>query len=304
MENPLVSVIMITYGHEKYIQQAIESVFMQKTNFSIELIIANDESPDNTDNVIQEVLKNTPSHIIVRYTKHEKNMGMITNFNWALKQAKNKYNAICEGDDFWIDENKLQKQVDFLESNEKYLIHSGKAKILEDNEFLNTIGNPLSKNTYNIADFYTKNNLITCTVLFRNIEFHKTISPEIIFGDWMLYTQLLSSKKESLAYVSDDIVSVYRIHSGGIMQTLSKKIDSDIAHLKQIIAIRKITNGLYNLQDIKMINNYCLNIFHYNFINKNYMECLKTTMQNFKLINTKIKLRSYLGFIRYNYRNL
>ena len=106
---------MITYGHENYIQEAINGVFMQQTDFNIELIIANDCSPDNTDEVVQNILSTVPDNITVKYTRHRKNMGMIPNFIWALSQVRGKYIALCEGDDYWTDSLKLQTQINLLE---------------------------------------------------------------------------------------------------------------------------------------------------------------------------------------------
>lgn len=117
-QNISVSVVMITYGHELYIQQAIEGVLMQKVDFEVELIIANDCSPDNTYEVVHSVVSTHPNAAWVSYTRHEKNLGMMKNFIWALSQAKGKYIALCEGDDYWTDPLKLQKQVDFMEANE------------------------------------------------------------------------------------------------------------------------------------------------------------------------------------------
>jgi glycosyltransferase involved in cell wall biosynthesis len=117
MNKPLVSVVMITYGHEKYIQQAIESILIQQCNFEIELIISNDCSPDNSDAVINDIIRNHPKSNLIQYHNHVKNIGMMNNFVFALQQAKGTYIAICEGDDYWIDSLKLQKQVDYLEEN-------------------------------------------------------------------------------------------------------------------------------------------------------------------------------------------
>ena len=113
---------MLTYGHEKFIQQSIEGVFQQKTNFIVELIIANDNSPDETDDIVKSVISNAPSNIQINYKRHSTNLGMMRNFIWALKEAKGKYVAICEGDDYWTDKKKLQVQKDFLESNPEYVI--------------------------------------------------------------------------------------------------------------------------------------------------------------------------------------
>lgn len=133
-ERVLVSVVMITYGHEKYIRQAIEGVLMQQGDFDLELVIANDCSPDNTDAVVQDVLSHHSNAHWIRYVRHEKNIGMMPNFIFALQQAKGKYIALCEGDDYWTDPCKLQKQVDFLEANPDYSICWTKYKVLKQSE--------------------------------------------------------------------------------------------------------------------------------------------------------------------------
>ena len=117
-----VSVVMVTYGHEQFIKQSIEGVLMQDCDFDIELILANDCSPDLTDEVVRGILENHPKSNWIKYTKHPKNIGMISNFMWAASQATAKYIALCDGDDYWTDPLKLQKQVDFLEANEDYAI--------------------------------------------------------------------------------------------------------------------------------------------------------------------------------------
>ena len=123
MDKPLVSVNMITYNHEKYIAQAIEGVLLQKTNFKIELIIGEDGSPDGTAKIVKEYAEKYPD-IIVPVVR-EKNIGMIENVIDIYKRCQGKYVAVCEGDDYWIDPLKLQKQVDFLEENEDYgLVHT------------------------------------------------------------------------------------------------------------------------------------------------------------------------------------
>ncbi|HAT80174.1 MAG TPA: hypothetical protein DCS17_01820, partial [Flavobacterium sp.] len=114
LNNPTVSVCMITYLHENFIEQAINGVLMQKGNFEIELIIANDNSPDETNIIVQNCIVNHPNGSWIKYTHHKTNLGMMPNFVWALQQCKGKYIAICEGDDFWTDSFKLQKQIDVL----------------------------------------------------------------------------------------------------------------------------------------------------------------------------------------------
>ncbi|MCF8268657.1 MAG: glycosyltransferase [Crocinitomicaceae bacterium] len=114
---PLVSVIMITYMHEAFIAQAIEGVLMQEVDFPVELIIADDCSPDQTSQIIKTYIETHPNGHWIRYTRHERNKGMMPNFVWALEQASGKYIALCEGDDYWIDKSKLSRQRDFMNAN-------------------------------------------------------------------------------------------------------------------------------------------------------------------------------------------
>ena len=180
MKNPLVSVIMITYGHEKYIQKAIEGVFLQKTNFPVELIIANDCSPDNTDELVKEIIKKSPSNIEVKYTKHEINKGMNPNFTWAYQQAQGKYVAICDGDDYWTDENKLQKQIDFLEQNSDYSISCHNIFLLNGDTL--SSDSPYDKentqDTYTLEDLACRNIVPTLSSVFRNLKINR-------FPDWL-----------------------------------------------------------------------------------------------------------------------
>lgn len=296
----LVSVVMITYGHEKYIRQAIEGVLMQEGDFDLELIVANDCSPDATDAVVHTILKEHPRASCVRYFKHEENKGMMANFVFALQQATGKYIALCDGDDYWTDPYKLQKQVQFLEENEEYVIHSGKAQMLVQNELSEVIGNPLLKSTYVLSDFFTKNNLISCTTMFKNKKIKYECFENLIFGDWILSVLLLSNKKGNLAYVSDEIYAVYRVQEGGVMQTLTNHYDNQLAHLKQIVAINKAVNTNYNEDDIKKINFYCLSIFRHSLINKKYKVCFSVFVKNFFLTKNRMQIRKYLSFIKNN----
>lgn len=103
------SVIMITYGHEKFIEQAINEVLMQEGDFEVELIIANDCSPDQTDAIIRNILENHPRASSIKYINHDKNLGIMPNFLFAMKEYNDKYIALCDGDDYWSDPLNLQK---------------------------------------------------------------------------------------------------------------------------------------------------------------------------------------------------
>ncbi len=133
MNNPVVSVAMITYGHESYLEQAISSVLMQKCDVDFELIIADDCSPDRTTQIVQSIIDTHPKGKAVRYIRHKNNKGVANNFAWVLEQCRGDYIAICEGDDFWVEPDKLQKQFNFLKDNPDFALCSHSSNEVDEN---------------------------------------------------------------------------------------------------------------------------------------------------------------------------
>ena len=113
-----VSVLMPTYNHEKFIAQAIDSFLMQKCNFETELLIGDDCSTDNTLKIAKDYAEKFPEKVKIFEKKH--NEGLLKNYKTLISNAKGEYFAILESDDYWTDEQKLQKQVDFLDKNPEY----------------------------------------------------------------------------------------------------------------------------------------------------------------------------------------
>lgn len=117
-EKPLVSICCISYNHEKFISQCLDGFIIQKVDFPFEIVISDDCSTDNTKKIIDTYVSKYPA--IFKDVSPSKNLGSIKNFYHVLEKASGKYIALCEGDDYWIDENKLQMQVNFLENNPEY----------------------------------------------------------------------------------------------------------------------------------------------------------------------------------------
>ncbi len=210
IQSPTVSVCMITYGHEKYIREAIEGVLMQECDFEVELILANDCSPDRTDEIIQDIIKNHPKGCWIKYFKHESNIGMMPNFIFAIKECEGKYIALCEGDDYWTDPLKLQKQVDFLETNPDYVLCFHQVSILKTNgELVDDFISKVPKNYETIETLARLGNYIhTPSVVYRNIikEFSFEFSQTPI-GDYFLYMMLAEHGK--LKFLEEKM-AVYR----------------------------------------------------------------------------------------------
>lgn len=133
---PLVSVVIRVYNQENFIEQALNSIFSQNYKGEIELIIADDHSTDHTPVLIKKRLENIPDGFQINYTRHDKNKGMVGNLLWGLQQAKGKYIALCDADDFWTDSLKIQKQIDFFQENPNcWMIgHAYKEVLLEQNK--------------------------------------------------------------------------------------------------------------------------------------------------------------------------
>ncbi|MBQ0142665.1 MAG: glycosyltransferase family 2 protein [Prevotellaceae bacterium] len=116
----LVSIVCITYNHEPYLRKALDGFLMQETNFPYEIILAEDCSTDGTRQICEEYKAKYPDRIT--YISRDYNVGGVGNERRAIAAARGKYLAFCEGDDYWIDPLKLQKQVDFMESHPDYSV--------------------------------------------------------------------------------------------------------------------------------------------------------------------------------------
>ena len=133
MKQALVSISCITYNHQDFIEECLNGFFIQQCNFDVELVISDDKSTDGTVKVIERCLQRKPDNFTIRFTAHETNMGAAPNFVWCMEQCAGKYIALCEGDDYWTDPHKLQKQVDFLEANPNcYLYTTNAVRQYED----------------------------------------------------------------------------------------------------------------------------------------------------------------------------
>ena len=124
---PLVSICCIAYNQQKYIRQALESFLMQRTDFNFEVIIHDDASTDGTTEIIREYESKFPGIIkpIFQTINKYQSEGLNFQFKYVFPKAKGKYITFCEGDDYWIDPLKLQKQVDFLELHKDFgLVHT------------------------------------------------------------------------------------------------------------------------------------------------------------------------------------
>ena len=209
---PLVSIQCITYNHEEYIKDAIEGFLIQETNFPVEILIHDDASTDRTADIIREYELKYPhlfKPIYQKENQYSKKKGVITRIQ--NERVKGKYIAKCEGDDYWTDPLKLQKQVDFMEENLEY-VACGCYVDIERYGNLEKLNPPYEEESANYLDFIHKGIFPTLTILFRKVDFtpYSTFKP--IVGDielFMYLSQFGDFKK--LAFNG----AVYRYHGKG-----------------------------------------------------------------------------------------
>lgn len=238
---------MIAYNHEKFIKNAIEGVLMQKTSYSFQLVIGEDCSNDATRIICEKYAEKYPNKIIL--LPSEKNLGMMPNFIRTLKACTGKYIALCEGDDYWIDTLKLQKQVDFLESHSNYSgCYHHVYRALSNNNFDISSkkiykGCPLKKIT--IEDLlYNKYSLFhTSSFVFRSnlLEYPEWFNT-MVSGDMSLF--FIIAAKGPIGYIQN-VMSVYREHEGGITKTSDHNEKLAINRIIMLKLINEHTNYKY-----------------------------------------------------------
>lgn len=246
---PIVSVCMITYNHENFIEEAINGVMMQECDFEIELILANDCSPDKTDEVIKNILSTHPRAFRINYIKHQQNIGMMPNFIFAVQQCKGKYIALCDGDDYWIDPLKLQKQVDFLELNKEYVACFHNANVISDIDIVRQYCCINENKKIDAKDIILNGGGIypTASLLFKNTIQLPDFVTTTRAGDSALAFSLL--KFGNFHYLNQNMC-VYRKHAGGVytsIQNDKSKILTDIkSNIELLTNFRKFHNPDFN----------------------------------------------------------
>lgn len=298
--SPTVSIICPTYNHEKFIAQALEGFVTQKTNFPFEIIVHDDASTDRTADIVKEYEAKYPhlfANIYQTENQFSKEIGIIARITFAA--ARGKYIAICEGDDYWVDTKKLQKQVDFLDSNPDFAICFHKVKVKHENdEAKNYISNPIQKETSTFEDLANENFIHTLSCLFRNHLFEK-------FPDWLAHSpigdyplHLLNAQHGKIKFF-EDVMGVYRVHQSGEWSLKSQKYQ----HEKWLIMLEFCYKHFYPLgsnefekQLVKILEFLCFTCFQ----ERNYeefSEYFKKITKLGKHLKLRTKLALYLRYI-------
>lgn len=228
------SVILITYKQEDYIRQTLESILIQHTDFTFNIVVADDCSPDSTLSIIKEYIPTTNIEFVV--LPSDVNLGYTENYKRAFAACTGKYIAIMEGDDYWTSQLHLQKHVDFLDKHPECVMSFNRHERLFVDQGYNDIPEWTYTESYRLI---TPNEMVlgnqignlSCCV-FRNIPIEDKIFEAYFFADWLLGIYL---GMFGLLAQQEEVTSAYRVHDNGQWsrmseveqyQTLIKMIDN------------------------------------------------------------------------------
>ena len=340
MAEIIISVCCLTYNHEKYIRECLEGFINQKTDFTFEVLIHDDASTDKTAEIVREYEVKYPEIIKPIYqseNQYSKGVSLSSAFNFP--RAKGKYIAMCEGDDYWTDPYKLQKQVNFLENNKEYgMVHTNFDTYYQnDNYFL--------KNTHSVYNIDLKDNckldywnffgkematIKTLTVCFRNdlLKKWQSASPKNnwLIGDFPMY--FFISLQSKVGYINES-TSVYRTVFDGSASNVGKDNIKKLKIRKTYVDIKLYFFNHFNLnkndymdallRDIQILLDYCIinndeitlkkNIkiinnldFDESILTKLFLKLNNSTIKN--LISKLTKLKLWTSIFFYKLKNI
>lgn len=229
----LVSIRCLVYNHEPYLRQCLDGFVMQKTDFAFEAIVHDDASTDKSADIIREYAAKYPD--IIKpiyetenlYSKHDGSIKRIMNAN-----THGKYIALCEGDDYWTDPLKLQKQFDFMEANPEYTLCFHNAMIhFQNGKNKDRIFAELENRDYHPVELY-ENWLVPTASIFTRKDTYlqqqpRLNNPDFLYGDNPLIVSLAYAGK---VHCINEIMSVYRINDGSVTLTINKNVNRLFKH--------------------------------------------------------------------------
>jgi len=228
---PIVTVFVYAYNHEKYIDKCLQSILNQRTEYPFVIYLGEDNSSDDTRKICRQYALKYPDKIKCVLHARENNISILEkpsgrfNAMYGFLSSESKYFAICEGDDYWIDPLKLQKQINFLESNDQYNFSCGKIKLLNNltGELIERKEPRMTRNRPYLTakDYIIKNVSQTSSFLFRSDFDFPLWYSEIYTGDKALV--LLSTKEEKIK-IHNEYFSVYRQHTRGLSNIIKKNL--------------------------------------------------------------------------------
>lgn len=263
MHDPVVSICCLTFNHESYIAEALDSFLMQVAEFDFEILVHDDASTDGTPGILRDYEARYPGVIRCIYqndNQYSKGARVFHQFLWP--HAKGKYIALCEGDDYWLSPHKLQKQVKFLDCNPTFAITCHAVSVVNgcNIDFVGEIAAWSEDKIFNLENIVYENFIATCSCVFRNNITNDF--PEWYYrlkmGDWSLH--ILNAQHGHIQYFHE-FMAVYRVHSGGIWSGASIAARSE-----EVVNLYKAVNRFFNYTYNDGISRRLKGIYEHAFI--------------------------------------
>lgn len=251
-----VSVILLTYNHEKFITQALESVLNQKTNFDYDITIVEDFSPDRTREIVIDYARKHPEKINLRLSPYNRN----DSFEWmkAIESARGEYIALLDGDDYWTTPYKLQKQADFLDDTPgcSCCFHSTTHFYEDGSREAYDSKPPGERDYYFLEDLFLGDFIPTCATMFKNRLFGDFPGwfNDLWAGDFPVH--ILNAIHGKIGYINE-VMGATRIHQGGKWNGLEK-----IQQLKNVIGDYEILRANLDVMNNPVVNNLIARSYH------------------------------------------
>ncbi len=252
---PLLSVGVITYNQEQYIEQCLDSILAQTTDFDFEIVIGEDWGTDQTRSICEQYALKYPHKI--RLLSSPQNVGGVRNLLQVIDACEGSFVALLEGDDYWIDTAKLQKQVTKLQSDEQMTLCFTSRKNYEENTQIFVTVDENTEGVFSLIDFAKNTYFHTSTVVFRkpNDCFFLNKLANFKIGDRPLFIALLAESK-GYAYKMRDICSVFRINYNSSF-TPTKPFERNIIVAEMYAQLKEL------YPDLAVYFNHHLNVADY-----------------------------------------
>lgn len=291
VQTPMVSVCCLVYNHEPFLRECFEGFVMQKTNFPIEILVHDDASTDRSTDIIREYTANYPDLFKPIYqTENQYSKGVKVSATFQFPRAQGKYIALCEGDDYWTDPYKLQKQVDFLESHPEYVMCSHKYQIYKerDKKFEKELPSRILNSSYDL-DVY-----ISCQGWWTQVltlVFKKSALDIIRYSRYQ-YAKDLSFcyhlLKSGKGYIINENMGVYRHNIGGVWVGANR--------VQQITSDIKAINGLCEIEGDETSAKFLLNrLMRHKYLGLSFLtNQFKLYMNSLRIIGKQLGILSVL----------
>ncbi len=277
----MVSISSLVFNHVQFIEKALEGFLMQRTNFKVEIVIHDDASTDGTTDILRKYEAQYP-HLVKLFVQPFNTHNHPNRFELrsAFRNGRTgKYIALCEGDDYWTDPFKLQKQVDFLEANEEYVMCFHNVNVKTEVKGINLYSDFVWSNidphrdVYDIRDVIAGPLIPTCSLVYRKpLDFNIPVfSSQVMSGDMML--AMLITKDYKIKYFNQ-CWGVYRKHRGGITSTHK----GDTIHANRIylyLRMLEYYNFKYQRDFVKVIKRHFLQLNSLSLLSKEDRKVLK-----------------------------